>query len=128
MGILVEQASCLFDVPASWWNRNLGGTGILPVSCSSILVEQASCLFDVPASWWNRHLACFMFQHLGRTGILPVSSSSGQDAHSTAIGFIPERARCPLYCYWFHSRAGKMPTLLNWLFPIPDSLDYPNTS
>ncbi|NEO36043.1 MAG: hypothetical protein F6J90_06780 [Moorea sp. SIOASIH] len=34
--------------PASWWNRHLGGTGIL--------VE--------PASWWNRHL--------GGTGILPV--------------------------------------------------------
>ncbi|NES86268.1 MAG: hypothetical protein F6K63_25995 [Moorea sp. SIO1G6] len=47
-----------------------------------ILVEQASCLFHVPASWWN--------EHLGGIGILPVRRSI---------------------------RAGKMPTLRNWLFP-----------
>ncbi|NEO39696.1 MAG: hypothetical protein F6J90_26545 [Moorea sp. SIOASIH] len=49
--ILVEQASCLLQFPASWWNRHLGGTGILPVTIPGILVEQAS--------WWNRHLACY---------------------------------------------------------------------
>ncbi|WAN69270.1 hypothetical protein BJP36_43710 [Moorena producens JHB] len=65
MGILVEQASCL------WW-RHFGRTGILPVAA---------------ASWWNRHLACgggilveqascLWWRHLGRTGILPVVAAS----------------------------------------------------
>ncbi|NEO40608.1 MAG: hypothetical protein F6J90_31465 [Moorea sp. SIOASIH] len=57
-GILVE--------PASWWNRHLGGTGILVEPASwwnrhfggtGILVE--------PASWWNRHLAGYQYSQAG---------------------------------------------------------------
>ncbi|NET83417.1 MAG: hypothetical protein F6J94_16290 [Moorea sp. SIO1F2] len=98
----MEQASCLFHVPAYWWNRHLacfifqhiGRTGILPVSSSGILVEQAS--------WWNRHLACFIFRHLGGMAILVEQASclfhvpaSWWNRHLAC--FIPERARCPLY-------------------------------
>ncbi|NEN98836.1 MAG: hypothetical protein F6K50_26025 [Moorea sp. SIO3I7] len=111
MGILVEQASCLFHLPAYWWNRHLACFIFGHLAGMDILVEWAS--------WWNGHV--------GGTGILPVSFPSGQDAHSTSIGgtgilpvscsgILVEQASC-----LFHSRAGKMPTLLNWLFPIPDS-------
>ncbi len=58
----------------SWWNGNLGGTGIL--------VEWAS--------WWNGHLggtgilverASWWNGHLGGTGILPVSFPAGMSQH-----------------------------------------------